>query len=158
MHKSQYIEWIRDIFNVSDGAKIEIFETQAQHKDFTHYQTTITIYNKEDSPDSYVISKPLREIIKDDIKLLKRKVNLEKKRKLHPVLGPVFRFIAWWFAFTGLYSMVAVCPFCGQAGCAVGAGSAGVVGGFLAFLLQYGKATVGFIKNGVLKFFPTQRF
>ena len=146
MKKNQYIEWIRQIFRLPDGSKIEISETQEQHQEHIHYQTTIIIENQDNILNSYIIKKPLQEIEQRDIKKLKRKVDLEK-RKLHPVFGPVFRFIAWWFAFTGLYSMFAVCPFCGQAGCVVGAGSAGVIGGFLAFLLQYGKATFGFIKD-----------
>jgi hypothetical protein len=37
-----------------------------------------------------------------------------------------------WFAVSSIYAMSAVCPFCGQAGCAVGSGSVGLVGGFFA--------------------------
>ena len=155
MHKKQYLKWIKEIFELSEEIKIDIGETQDQHKDHIHYQTTITIQNQGDNPDSYIIKKPLQEIEKKDIQLLKRRANVEKG-KLHPIFGPVFRFIAWWFAFTGLYSMFAVCPFCGNAGCVVGVGSAGIVGGFLALMLQYGKTAVSFIKNGMLKILSAQ--
>ena len=36
--------------------------------------------------------------------------------------GRLFRFFGWWFAFIGLYSVSAACPFCGQIGCPVGFG------------------------------------
>jgi hypothetical protein len=78
-----------------------------------------------------------------------------EKGKLLPVIGPIFRFFAWWFAFAGIYSMVAVCPFCGQVNCVVGAGSAGVIGGFFVLLLQYGKTTINFFKNFALKTFAS---
>lgn len=52
-------------------------------------------------------------------------------RRLSP-FGHLFRFAAKWFGFTGLYAAFSVCPFCGQAGCPVGAGIAGSVGAFFA--------------------------
>lgn len=58
-----------------------------------------------------------------------------KDTQIRP-LGHLLRFFGWWFAFIGLYSVSSVCPFCGQAGCPVGAGSAGVVGAFMAVLVQ----------------------
>ncbi len=45
------------------------------------------------------------------------------------------RFFLWWLIFSGIYASSSVCPFCGQAGCPVGAASAGVVGGVFAFLI-----------------------
>ncbi len=155
MHKKRCYTWIKEVFKLSEETKIDIFETQNSHKDHIHFQTTITIQNQEDNPISYIIKKPLQGIEKKDIQLLKRKATVEKG-KLHPIFGPVFRFIAWWFAFTGLYSMFAVCPFCGNAGCVVGVGSAGVVGGFFALMLQYGKTIVSYIKNFSLKIFLPQ--
>jgi len=150
-----YEEWIREIFDLSKKTQIDIHEKQINHQNHIHIETNISININEDKSQNYVIKKPLDEIQKRDIKNLKRVVKLER-RKLHPVFGPIFRFFAWWFAFTGLYSMFAVCPFCGQAGCVVGVGSAGVVGGFFAFLLQYGKTAVSYIKNIMLKAFTLQ--
>ena len=128
MHKKQCNAWIKEIFKLSEETKIDILETQKSHGDHIHFQTTFTIQNQGDNPNLYIIKKPLQAIF-----------------------GPVFRFIAWWFAFTGLYSMFAVCPFCGQAGCVVGIGSAGVVGGFLTLMLQYGITMYSFIKNTTRK-------
>lgn len=54
---------------------------------------------------------------------------IQGKRKMSP-FGHLFRFIGLWFGFTGIYSMFAVCPFCGQQGCPVGLASAGTVGAF----------------------------
>jgi len=70
-----------------------------------------------------------------------------KRRRM---VGWVLRFLGWWFGFSGLYAMFAVCPFCGQSGCPVGAGTAGIVGGFFAILSQNWKALL-FRLRGVLK-------
>jgi hypothetical protein len=56
-----------------------------------------------------------------------------------PMAGAT-RFLAWFFAFSGLYAMGAVCPFCGRAGCPTGAASAGVVGLVFASVMQWGRA------------------
>jgi hypothetical protein len=61
----------------------------------------------------------------------------EPGRKIHSILGPFFRFVGYWFGFTGLYAMFAVCPFCGQPGCAVGLASAGIFGTVFAFLMRF---------------------
>ncbi|MEW5949843.1 MAG: hypothetical protein AB1711_10605 [Thermodesulfobacteriota bacterium] len=58
---------------------------------------------------------------------------------MYPLLGPLFRFLRWGLAFSGLYAMFAVCPFCGRVGCPVGAGSVGLVGGFFALCMQVWK-------------------
>jgi hypothetical protein len=57
----------------------------------------------------------------------------------YPPIGRLFRFLAWWLIFTGIYASSSVCPFCGQAGCPVGGVSAGIVGGFFALLIEKGK-------------------
>lgn len=61
--------------------------------------------------------------------------------------GRIFRFFGWWFAFLGLYSVSAACPFCGQVGCPVGVGSAGIVAGFFAILVQSWNALTIFVKR-----------
>jgi hypothetical protein len=69
--------------------------------------------------------------------------------KNHRLKAAVIRFLGWWFGFTGLYALFGVCPFCGQPGCAVGAGSAGVVGGFFALCMQNWKSALRFIQGKI---------
>jgi hypothetical protein len=74
----------------------------------------------------------------------------QNKRRMSP-FGHLFRFFGWWFGFTGLYSMFAVCPFCGQQGCPVGLASAGTVGAFLALCVQDWKLFFRFLRNRLSK-------
>lgn len=57
-------------------------------------------------------------------------------------MANIIRYLGLWFSFSTIYAMFAVCPFCGQMGCPVGAGSAGFVGGMLALLMRifFGKS------------------
>jgi hypothetical protein len=68
------------------------------------------------------------------------------RRKMSP-FGHVFRFFGWWFGFTGLYSMFAVCPFCGQQACPVGLASAGTFGAFFALCFQNWKRLFIYLKH-----------
>ena len=54
-------------------------------------------------------------------------------------LAGVLRYLAWVAAFSGIYSMGAVCPFCGRVGCPTGTASAGLVGLVFASLMQWGR-------------------
>ena len=54
------------------------------------------------------------------------------------------KFFKWWFILTALYSVSAICPFCGQSGCPTGAGSIGIIGGLLAFFMYVPKKMHGF--------------
>jgi hypothetical protein len=72
------------------------------------------------------------------------------ERRMSP-FGQLFRFIGWWFGFTGLYTTFAVCPFCGQQGCPVGLASAGTIGLFLALCVQDWKRFFAFIKQNLMK-------
>ena len=74
----------------------------------------------------------------------------KKNVKLSP-FGHLFRLIASWFGFTGLYAMLAVCPFCGQQGCPVGMASAGTLGAFFALCLQDWKRLFVYIKQKLNK-------
>jgi hypothetical protein len=56
--------------------------------------------------------------------------------KKNSLLNRFLSFLKPWLAFTGLYATFSVCPFCGQSGCPVGIGSAGLVGGVMALLAQ----------------------
>ena len=69
----------------------------------------------------------------------------------YPIIGVLLRFFRWWLVFSGIYAMSSVCPFCGQFGCPVGGGAAGLVGGLFAVLVQQGKAISRFAKNFLLK-------
>lgn len=75
---------------------------------------------------------------------------IQGKRKMSP-FGHLFRFIGLWFGFTGIYSMFAVCPFCGQQGCPVGLASAGTVGAFFALCVQDWKLLFRFLKQKISK-------
>jgi hypothetical protein len=61
-----------------------------------------------------------------------------------PVSGPrrwaaAVRFLGLFAAFSGVYAMGAVCPFCGRQGCPAGTASAGMVGLVFASLMQWGR-------------------
>jgi len=72
------------------------------------------------------------------------------KMRMSP-FGHLFRFFGWWFGFTGLYAMFAVCPFCAQQGCPIGLASAGTVGAFLTLCVQDWKRFFKFIKRNMTK-------
>jgi hypothetical protein len=65
----------------------------------------------------------------------------------YPFIGRLFRFFTWWLIFSGIYASSSVCPFCGQYGCPVGAGSAGLVGGFFALLIGKGKVILNLVSR-----------
>jgi len=74
----------------------------------------------------------------------------QSKRRMSP-FGHFFRFLGWWFGFTGLYSMFSTCPFCGQHGCPVGLASAGTMGAFFALCVQDWKLFFRFLRNKLSK-------
>ena len=76
--------------------------------------------------------------------------SINKNLKLSP-FGHLFRLIASWFGFTGLYAMFAVCPFCGQQGCPVGMVSASTVGAFFALCFQDWKRLFVYFKQKLNK-------
>ena len=49
----------------------------------------------------------------------------------------IMRYLSWCAVFSLIYSMGAVCPFCGRQGCPTGTASAGVVGLVFASLMQW---------------------
>ena len=63
------------------------------------------------------------------------------------LLRTFLRFSGIWLVVALLFGSTSVCPFCGQAGCPVGIGSAGVLGGIAAFALQGRKLVVGFFRK-----------
>ena len=108
--------------------------------------TEITITIGKSHRQKYIINKPVHDIRYEDIKLLKQSIESRVVKK-HPILGRILRFFGWWFGFSGLYAMFAVCPFCGQAGCPVGIGGAGFIGGICALGMQNWKAFFQFIRS-----------
>ncbi len=84
---------------------------------------------------------------KETINIQNKEIDHKKENiKLSP-FGHLFRLLASWFGFTGLYVMFAVCPFCGQQGCPVGIASAGTVGAFFALCFQDWKRLFLYIKQ-----------
>jgi len=69
----------------------------------------------------------------------------------HLVFGQILRFFGWWLAFAGIYSSTSVCPFCGRPCCPVGAGSAGLFGGFLALIIRNWKGAFKFFYHKLFK-------
>jgi len=77
-----------------------------------------------------------------------RQANKREHGKLRlSLFGHLFRFIGWWFGFSGLYAAFAVCPFCSQQGCPVGIASADTIGGFLALCIQDWKRFFAFLRQ-----------
>lgn len=144
--KQQLQQWIRDAFRLSNDADIYISEHQDGDSKFDSSHTEVTIEQKIGRKFQYQINKPMNEISENDIKRLRRFDKLEKLKKL-PIIGNLFRFLGLWLAFTGVYAMFSVCPFCGQVGCPVGAGSAGVIGGFFALTVQNMKNLLSFFEH-----------
>ena len=66
----------------------------------------------------------------------------------YPVIGHSLKIITWWLIFSGIYASSSVCPFCGQAGCPVGAASAGLVGGLFALIIGKGKVIMARVTQG----------
>ena len=54
-------------------------------------------------------------------------------------VATIFRYLGWWFGFSGLYGAFGVCPCCGRVGCPVEGVSAGIIGAFLALCMMKGK-------------------
>jgi hypothetical protein len=71
-----------------------------------------------------------------------------KRLYQYPLIGRLVRFFTWWLIFSGIYASSSFCPFCGQAGCPVGAASAGLVGGLFALVIGQGKVILARITRG----------
>jgi hypothetical protein len=67
--------------------------------------------------------------------------------RLHRWFPTFFRFAGWWLAFAGIYVSFSVCPFCGQQGCPVGLGTAGVFGAAFSLLLNGLKHPFAFLRR-----------
>lgn len=138
---NQLKQWIIEVFHLNENTKIKIAEQATSTAEPATSHTVITINQDDNDTYQYTIKKPRAEIAEKDIQKLKQFIKFEKLKQV-PIIGNLFRFLGLWVAFTGIYAMFAVCPFCGQMGCPVGAGSAGVVGGAFALAVNNGKQFV----------------
>jgi hypothetical protein len=143
---NQLKQWIIEAFHLTEKTIIKIAEHATSTAEQATSQTVITINQNNDEPYRYTIKKPKAGIAEKDIHKLRRFIKFEKLKQV-PIIGNLFRFLGLWIAFTGVYTIFAVCPFCGQMGCPVGAGSAGVIGGFFALIVQNMKNVLNFVQH-----------
>ena len=142
--------WVIEIFNLPKETMVILNDYHYKRGENPSTATEITITIGKSHRQKYIINKPIRDLEHKDIKLLKESIESHVVKK-HPILGRLVKFFGWWFGFSGLYAMFAVCPFCGQAGCPVGIGSAGVVGGFCAICMQNWKTFFQFIRSWLFR-------
>ena len=140
----QIRSWIFEAFGLPKDAKANISERQCEENNDSSAYTDITINFGDKHEHHYTISRPLADVTQEDIATL-RSTDENHTRRHHTILGKILRFFVFWLGFSGLYATFAVCPVCGQAGCPVGVGSASLVGGVSAFLLQHWKASIRFL-------------
>jgi len=62
------------------------------------------------------------------------------------IFGQVLRFLGWMAGFGGLVAW-STCPFCGQSGCPVGAGTTGIMGGLFALCMTNWKRLIEQVKT-----------
>jgi hypothetical protein len=129
--KSQIKSWIIECFHLPKSCGIEVVEKIVADKGHNTKQTTLHIKYRKKKEFHFTIQKPQNSISKEDILKLSKEIEAPIFRRF-PTVGHLFRFFGMWFAVSSIYAMSSVCPFCGQAGCAVGAGSVGLIGGFFA--------------------------
>ncbi len=140
--------WIRLGFSLPDDTKIQVEEHEGKYPETD--KTTIQIAFQHNGSRQFEIRRPLNKVSRRDVyKLVEKEVEASGEKR--SFLGNIIRFFAWWFGFSGLYAMFAVCPFCGQVGCPVGMGSVGFVGGFFALLMQDWKTMVQFVRTRIWK-------
>ncbi len=133
---------IAALLNLPEAVSMKVVERKIPGNQSPATETKIIICVNENHVHEFMIAKPVAEITDDDIKKI-----WTASRGKPTFFSQLFRFFGWWLGFSGLYAMFAVCPFCGQQGCPVGAGSAGVVGGFFALVVQNGRAFFRFITH-----------
>jgi hypothetical protein len=130
------------VFHLPETASVNAVELESPGDKSCIAGTKITIRIGENHFHEHIIAKPLAAITDEDIKSLRAELHAKPT-----FLGQLLRFFGWWLGFSGLYAMFAVCPFCGQQGCPVGAGSAGIVGGFFALVMQNGRSFLKLITH-----------
>jgi hypothetical protein len=137
-------DWVIEAFNLPKETMIDINKCEYIEEQSSSMGTVITVHSCKDHTHEYTIPKLPADIKYGDIELLRNGNEHEHHiHKKNTVFGYLFRFSIWWLSLSGLYMFFATCPCCGQVGCPVGAGTAGLVGGFFALCKQNWK---GFIK------------
>ncbi len=129
--------WIIEAFNLPKGTVVDISKRECIEERLSSMDTVIAVHSCKDHTHEYTIPKPPADIRYEDVEMLRTANEHEHhNHKKNTILGYLFRFSIWWLSFSGLYVMFATCPCCGQVGCPVGAGSAGLVGGFFVLCKQ----------------------
>ncbi len=139
-------KWIIEEFRLPEATVVSVKGNMPGEEGDDSGRTEITVSIDDKVKKTFFIAKPQERIEREDIK--KARIHAEKHlMEKYPFLGGLLRFFGLWFAFSGLYSMFAVCPFCGNAGCPVGAGSVGLVG----ILFAAGFQSVSYWLKGIGK-------
>jgi hypothetical protein len=123
---SQIIRWTRRVFELSAEAEVSVIQEGG---------ATVLTLPRGERRATYTIPKFLHRVSYNDVFNL-RADGLGVARPKRPVLAFFFRFFGAWISFAALYGAFSVCPFCGQPGCPVGAGSMGLIGGVFAMLVS----------------------
>ncbi|MER3447441.1 MAG: hypothetical protein C4291_11660 [Candidatus Dadabacteria bacterium] len=138
--------WVIEAFNLPKKTVVDINKRECIEGQRSSMDTIITVHSCRDHTHEYTIPKLPNNIRYEDIELLRTGNEHEHHiYKKNTVLGYLFRFSIWWLSLSGLYMMFAACPCCGQVGCPVGAGTAGLVGGVFALCKQNWRGPIRFI-------------
>jgi hypothetical protein len=138
--------WVIEAFNLPKKTMVDVNKRECIEEQSSSMGTVVTVHSCKDHTHEYMIPKPPTDIKYEDIELLRTLDGHEHHtHKKNTILGHIFRFSIWWFSLSGLYMLFAACPCCGQVGCPVGAGTAGLVGGFFTLCKQNWKGPIKFI-------------
>lgn len=146
-NSNQQIQWwIIEAFNLPKKTVVDINIRECIEERFPSMDTVITVHSCNDHTHEYTIPKPPADIQYEEIKVLRTEdEHAHRIHKNDTIFGYLFRFSIWWLTLSGLYMLFAACPCCGQVGCPVGAGSAGLIGGFFTLCKQNWKGSIKFI-------------
>jgi len=121
---AQLRRWVMDVFHLPETTVVAA--TEHDHAGEAHTEVVVRLGDRV--LNTYLIARPLDSITRPDIEALRAAAEAGVLQR-HPILGHLYRFFGLWFAFSGAYVLFsAQCPFCGQPGCPVGLGGAGLVG------------------------------
>jgi hypothetical protein len=143
---------IIEAFNLPKEIMVDISRRECVEEQPSSTDTVITVHSCKDNTHEYTIPKPPADIQYEDIELLRTLDEHEHHiHKKNTILGYLFRFSIWWLSLSGLYMLFAACPCCGQVGCPVGAGTAGLVGGFFTLCKLNWKEFIGLIHSRLFR-------
>ena len=139
------INWCREEFSLPDYITIDVLETKTDDN-AAHHKTDIIFKPGAGNPVTYSILKSIPEINREDIVFLKESLQNYAEKK-YPLRSKLYKFFGWWAIFASAITAFSVCPVCGQTGCPVGIGTAGILAGFLSLLKMNTKNFITFMKN-----------